>query len=110
MNEQSTLITVGNYQVYLNLSMYEKDFNSPFFGPILKGTWSFMQTYPKHNDQPPKRVLDAFEMTHFFYGSETDAKAAVALLVRNLEASWDGWGDGLSGMPSCYIWEKRVRK
>lgn len=111
INEQSTLITVGNYQAYLNLSMYEKDYKSPFYGDIPKGTWSFMTTYPKQNDPAPKRVLDAFDqVTNYFYGSEADAKAAVALLIRNLEASWDGWGAGFSGMGSCYIGEKRVRR
>jgi hypothetical protein len=108
-NEQSTLITVGSYQAYLNLSMYGKDSMSPFYGPILKGTWSFMTTYPKQNDQPPKGVLDAFEVTHFFYDNEAEAKAAVAHLVRTLEADWSGWGAGFSGMPSCYIEKKRVR-
>lgn len=110
-HEQSTLITVGNYEVYLNLSMYEEDYKSPFYGDIEKGTWSFMTTYPKHNAQQPKRVLDAFsQVTNYFYSSEEEAKAAVALLVRNMEASWDGWGDGFSGMPGCYIGKKRVRK
>lgn len=110
-NEQSTLITVGNYQAYLNLSMYEKDYKSPFYGHIKKGTWSFMTTYPKENDQPPKRVLDAFsQVTNYHYGSEADAKATVALLVRTLEADWNGWGAGFSGMSSAYIGKKRAKQ
>lgn len=107
-HEQSILITVGSYQVYLNLSMYEKDYKSPFFGHIPKGTWSFMTTYPKKNNEPSKRVLDAFEqVTGHYYGSETDAKNAVGALVRMLEASFDGWSEGFGGMPAEYVGKRR---
>ena len=107
-NRQSILITVGKYQAYLNLSMYEEDCRSPFYGPIRKGTWSFMTTYPKKNDSAPNRVLAAFnEVTGCFYGSEAAAKSAVAALVRKLEASVEGWKNGFGGMPAAYIGERR---
>ncbi len=107
-HEQSTLIKIGDYEAYLNLSMYDKDYDSPFFGPIEKGVWTFMTTYPKKNQEPSLRVLSAFsQVTSFFYGSEADAKAAVAELVRRLEATWDGWKEGYGGMPAAYIGKRR---
>ena len=107
-HKQSIMITVGKYQAYLNLSMYEKDFLSPFHGPIPKGTWSFMTTYPKRNDPEPERVKNAFgQVAHAFYGCEADAKSAVAWLLRVLEADSDGWQDGYGGMPGAYIGKRR---
>lgn len=108
-HEQSILITVGKYQAYLNLSVYEEDFKSPFRADTIpKGTWHFMTTYPKQNDQEPQRVKDVFEaVAHNFYSSEENAKEAVAWLIRALEASDDGWREGFGGMPGAYIGKRR---
>ena len=107
-HEQSTLIKVGDYEVFLNLSMYESDYQSPFYGPVKKGTWTFMTTYPKKNQTPSLRVRAAFDgVTVFFYGSQATAKAAVAELVRRLEATWDGWKEGYGGMGAAYIGKRR---
>lgn len=108
MSDQSTLVTVGHYQAYLNLSMYEQDYNSPFYGQVKKGTWSFMVTYPRANRAASKRVTEAFrQVTARFYVSEADSKAAVAWLTRTLEASSDGWREGFGGMGAAYIGKRR---
>ena len=110
-SEQSTEIEVNGIRMYLNLYRQKED-SKIFPGPRImpKGTWHFFTTYPPGlTDQQRQWIAKKTggPLLHSPYPSEQDAKDAVRILMKKLEANWNGWGDGHSGMPACYIGPRR---
>ena len=108
-SEQSTELEVNGIRMYLNLWRLAEDAKFiGYDGTMPKGTWHFFTTYPSGlTDQQRQWIAKKTEGLHGAYPSEEDAKDAVRILMKNLEANWDGWGDGHSGMPNAYIGPRR---
>ena len=113
-SEQSTEIEVNGIRMYINLWRSEKDAKFiGYEGVMPKGTWHFFTTYrPEISDAHRLWIAKKTDgpLLHSAYPSEQDAKDAVRILIKNLEANWDGWGDGHSGMPSAYVGLRRSRR
>lgn len=113
-DEQSTEIEVNGIRMYINLWRLEKDNKFiGYVGIVPKGTWHFFTTYPAGmTDQQRQWIAEKTggPPLHSYYPSEQDAKDAVQILVKRLEANWNGWGDGHSGMGDAYIGPRRTAK
>ncbi len=113
-SEQSTEIEVNGIRMYINLWRSEKDAKFIGYDGIMpKGTWHFFTMYPPGlTDQQRQWIAQKTggPLLHSAYPSEQDAKDSVSILVKKLEANWNGWGDGHSGMGDSYIGPRRVTK
>lgn len=111
-DQQSTELEINGVRMYLNLWRLEEDGKFIGYDGIMpKGTWHFFTTYPPGlTDQQRQWVAKKTEGLGSAYPSEEDAKDAVRIMIKNLEANWNGWGDGHSGMGSFYIGPRRITK
>lgn len=101
-SEQSTELEINGVRMYLNLWSSEED-----------GAWHFFTTYPSGLTNQQRQWIaqkTGGPLLHSEYTSEQAAKDAVSLLVKNLEANWNGWGGGHSGMPDGYIGPRRTTR